>query len=58
MNNENIFEYKGYTFEKIKANIKQRPYKVRCLETSDTKDSSFSYEDAADMLVDGYNFRL
>ena len=28
------FKYQGYTFLKIKSNNKERPYKVRCLETS------------------------
>lgn len=45
------FKYQGYTFLKIKSNNKERPYKVRCLETSEEKDSGCSYNAAADLIV-------
>ena len=50
-----IFELKGDHFQQIKAIIAERPYRVKCIETSETKDSAFSFEDAADMIVQAAN---
>lgn len=56
MNYGDTFRLENYTFEVIKPTMEQRPYKVRCVETKETKDSAISYENAADMLIDGYKF--
>ena len=50
------FVYKGYTFKKIKSTDKERPYKVKCLETSDEKDSGCSYEAVADLIASPLEF--
>lgn len=34
----------GYTFKKIESKIAEKPYRVRCIETGEEKDSSISYE--------------
>lgn len=52
----NRFQIDGYTFEKTKGSNKHRPYKVRCLETNDYKESAISYEDAASLLTAQYAF--
>lgn len=51
-----IFAKDGYTFEEIKADNPERPFKVKCLQTGDTKDSSIGSIEAADLLVDIYKF--
>ncbi|MBQ8575243.1 MAG: hypothetical protein IJ447_04245 [Clostridia bacterium] len=48
---EEIFEYKGYNFKAIKSINKQRPYRVRCIETNTENDSVLSYIDAASLLI-------
>ena len=48
---EEIFEYKGYSFKVIKSINKQRPYRVRCIETNTENDSALSYIDAASLLI-------
>lgn len=48
---EDFFEYKGYNFKVIKSIDKQRPYRVRCIETNTEKDSAISYNDAAGLLI-------
>jgi len=53
---ENQFKLNGYTFKEIKSNNPQRPYRVRCLETGEEKDGEISYEEAAGLLIDLYNF--
>lgn len=52
----NTFEYRGYTFLKIKSNIKERPYRVKCLQTLEEKDSGCSYEAAADLIISPMEF--
>jgi len=53
---ENQFKLNGYTFKEIKSNNPHRPYRVRCLETGEEKDGEISYEEAAGLLIDLYNF--
>lgn len=43
-------KYQGYTFEKINAKG-DRPYKVRCYETGEEKNSSISFEDAMNLII-------
>lgn len=45
------FKQDGFTFVCINSSQPERPYRVRCLETGDTKDSALSYEDAAGLIV-------
>lgn len=45
------FTRDGFTFLQIKSRNPERPYKVRCLETGETKDSALSYEDAAGLIT-------
>lgn len=40
----------GFTFLCINSHNPERPYKVRCLETGETKESALSYEDAAGLI--------
>ena len=49
------FMLEGYHFKRIKEIIADRPYRVRCIETQETKDSSYSLEDAAEMIVHSNN---
>lgn len=53
---ENTFKQGKYTFVELKAKKGYRPYRVRCLETGEEKDSSISYADAAGLLLDTYSF--
>lgn len=53
---ENQFRLNGYTFKQIKSNNPHRPYRVRCIETGDEKDSAISYEEAASLLTGQYAF--
>ena len=41
----------GYTFKTIPHTNPQRPYRVRCMETLEEKDSALSYDDAISLLV-------
>lgn len=50
------FDYRGHTFLKIKSNNKEKPYRVKCLETLAEKDSGCSYEAAADLIVSPMEF--
>lgn len=51
-----VFNHNGYTFEKIKSNNKQRPFRVKCIETLEEKESGCSYEDAADLISSPLEF--
>lgn len=53
---ENMFKLDGYSFIEIKSNNYHRPFRVRCIETRDEKDSAISYRDAAGLLISQYNF--
>ena len=53
---DNQFKINGYTFREIKSTNPHRPYRVRCIETGEEKDSSISYEEAAGLLVGQYEF--
>jgi hypothetical protein len=53
---ENMFKLDGYSFIEIKSNNYHRPFRVRCIETRDEKDSAISYRDAAGLLIGQYNF--
>ncbi len=53
---ENTFSLDGYSFIEIKSNNRHRPFKVRCIETTEEKDSAISYGDAAGLLINQYNF--
>ena len=50
------FEREGYHFQEVRAIIKQRPYRVRCIETGDFKDSEVSYGDAAMLILQEIKF--
>lgn len=52
----NTSDYRGHKFLKIKSNNKERPYRVKCLETLEEKDSGCSYEAAADLIVSPMEF--
>lgn len=45
-----------YTFEEISS--KNDKFVVRCIQTNETKESNISYEDAAKLLVDIYEFKI
>lgn len=47
----NIFKIEEYSFTEIKSNNHNRPFRVRCLETGEEKDSAISYEDAAWLII-------
>lgn len=53
---DNIFSHRNYTFKIIKSKDDNRPFRVRCLETSDEKDSACSYEDAANRIIEPLEF--
>lgn len=53
---KNKFVLDGYTFIEMKSNSSNRPYRVKCLETGEEKESAISYNDAAGMLVCLNNF--
>jgi len=53
---ENKFKVEGYSFIEIKSNNHHRPFRVRCIETRDEKDSAISYRDAAELLTCQYIF--
>ena len=53
---EDRFKVDKYTFKEIKSTNSYRPFRVRCVETGDEKDSSISCEDAAMLLVGQYQF--
>lgn len=48
---DRFFEMNGYTFKAVKSTNPQRPFKVRCLQTLEEKDSAMSYEDAISLLL-------
>ena len=41
----------GFNFEVIKSTNPRRPYRVRCLESLEEKDSALSYDDAVCLLL-------
>ncbi|MBN3346145.1 hypothetical protein EXM98_02935 [Clostridium botulinum] len=45
----------GYTFKKIESKIAEKPYRVRCIETGEEKDSSISYEQAICLILTPIN---
>lgn len=49
------FMLEGYHFKRIKEVIADRPYRVKCIETQETKDSPYSLKDAAEMIVHSNN---
>lgn len=51
-----IIKQDGYTFEKIESKIAEKPYRVRCVETGDEKDSSISYEQAIYLILTPINY--
>lgn len=51
---EDRFKVDKYTFKEIKSTNSHRPFRVRCVETGDEKDSSISCENAATILVEQY----
>lgn len=53
---ENKFKVDGYSFIEIKSNNSHRPFRVRCTETREEKDSAISYRDAAELLTCQYKF--
>lgn len=53
---KNIFKQDKYTFEELTPKKGGRPYRVKCVETGEEKDSSISYTDAAGLLIGTYNF--
>lgn len=53
---DNKFNVEEYSFIEIKSNNHNRPFRVRCIETRDEKDSSISYRDAAELLTCHYIF--
>ena len=44
---ENKFNVEGYSFIEVNSNNSHRPFRVRCIETREEKDSAISYRDAA-----------
>ncbi len=52
---EKDFILEGYHFKIIKAVIAERPHRVKCIETQETKDSPYSLKDAAEMIVHSNN---
>lgn len=53
---ENIFKQDKYTFKELPSQKGGRPYRVKCVETGEEKDSFISYADAAGLLIGTYNF--
>lgn len=53
---ENKFNVEGYSFIEINSNNNHRPFRVRCIETREEKDSAISYRDAAELLTCQYKF--
>jgi hypothetical protein len=53
---ENKFNVEGYSFIEVKSNNHHRPFRVRCIETREEKDSAISYRDAAELLTCQYKF--
>lgn len=53
---ENIFKMDEYSFIEIKSNNYHRPFRVRCIETREEKDSAISCRDAAGLLTCQYKF--
>ena len=53
---ENTFKLDGYTFQEIKSNNANRPFRVRCIETGEEKDGSISYNEAASLLIGEYQY--
>lgn len=50
------FTLGGYTFVEIESKNSNRPYRVRCRETGEEKDSAISSEDAASLLINNEKF--
>lgn len=48
----------GYTFEEIQSIDIHRPYRVKCIETGETKDSAISFEDAINLLLGPMKFAI
>ena len=46
-----LFEISGFHFKPIKSTNDHRPYRIKCIETLDEKDSALSYQDAANLLI-------
>ena len=46
-----LFEISGFHFKSIKSTNDHRPYRIKCIETLDEKDSALSYQDAANLLI-------
>ncbi len=53
---ENKFNVEGYSFIEVNSNNSHRPFRVRCIETREEKDSAISYRDAAELLTCQYKF--
>lgn len=53
---DNKFKVDGYSFIEIKSNNPHRPFRVRCIETREEKESAISYRDAAELLTCQYKF--
>ena len=46
----------NFSFKKIKSIDKEIPYRVRCLENGEEKDSYISYEDAIELILGNISF--
>lgn len=53
---EKTIKYEKYEFVPCKSINSERPFCVKCLQTSDKKDSAISYEDAANLLIGQYKY--
>lgn len=53
---ENTFKLNGYTFQEIKSNNPHRHFRVRCIETGEEKDGAISYNQAASLLIESYQY--
>lgn len=53
---QNSFKQGEYTFVEIESKNNHRPYRVKCVETGEEKESAINYADAAGLLLGIYEF--
>lgn len=46
-----IIEYEGYNFEVLPESNSYKPFKVKCLENGEIKDSSINHKSAMDLII-------